>query len=154
MTYYNENKFIFTKEAYNAYMELNEVFKGKFWRFFETQNFINDGDCIFYFMVKLFATKKNYKLNTKLNFTDIILQKIISQYHKKEQIDTKNVFRKKTYVVFKHKKFFVKYDSEYAEHIFSKFEMHCWNEKKISDDKNRILLFGEEWWQTYSNIMN
>lgn len=148
-----ENDYLFTKEAYDAYNELSFELKQSFWKFFDEERFINKGERIMYFMFDIFTWKNNIALETQLNFNGKLLSEIERYYDGQiGSINFEDIFLGNTYVIKQNQKIVTKYDFEYAEYIFSHIERYknCDNGKQI---KPHNKSFGRLWWDMSKKIM-
>jgi hypothetical protein len=132
--------YIFTKEAFELYLEIPASLIDDFWEFFETEQFLDKPGIIHYFMVQMWFDERKMPYETQIiPEIDDVLQKI---RRNKGSIEMEEVFKRTSCIFYKNHVYLVDYDLERAENIFSKYEE--------SDDYDES--FGHSWWKYLATV--
>lgn len=135
-----EKDYIFTAQAYEAYVQINTQLLSSFWRSFEQNHFVDKGDIILYYMIEPWFLETGHYINVPISYdVDSIVQNLIDDI---ENTNLNQVFNKHTHVIYKGTMYESIYDLEYAEVIFAKYE-------RGTDDSD---YFGHWWWNMFDYV--
>lgn len=135
-----ESNYIFTAQAYEAYMHIDVHLLESFWHSFEQDHCIDKGDIIFSYMIEAWCSDTGYTIRVPQKYiVDDLVHELIKNGKNFNMI---NVFNHPTFVVYKGVIYPSAYDLEFAESIFSKYE-------RESDESS---YFGHLWWDMYDFV--
>jgi hypothetical protein len=113
------DRYVFTREAYQLYLEIPFQSLDSFWAKFIDVKFIDEGDIIYYFMVYNCCEHFDVNFITNVDRYDSYWQKIVKD---DGRVNIKDVYNDPTTIVYKGKSFDVPYNLERIEYVWSHYE--------------------------------